>query len=386
MSHHSTILSQLLQSIDRHDFNRIEKQGFLPDRSYRKLTRWGQFVAMAFSHLTQRTSLRDLEGQFDAHSSKLYHAGAAPVKRSTLADANNQRPAEFFEEVFYHMAAKCQSHAPKHKFRFKNPLYSMDSSVVDLCLNLFPWAKHRSTKAGIKIHTVLDHSGYIPAFVRITDAKTSDIEIARTLSLPKGSILVEDRAYVDFTWFKNWHENKQFFVTRLKKNIKYKVLERRDVPQNKGVTSDQIIKLTGKKAADCPNLRRVGYWDKTTKKHYVYLTNLTKLSARTIADIYKDRWQIELFFKWIKQNLRIKSFLGNSRNAVLTQIWTAMISMLILAYYKWRAKIGATLTEMLKLLQLTLMERRNLYELFEPPDPGGTPSSQNQLPLNFSIF
>ncbi len=386
MSHHSTILSQLLQTIDRHDFNRIEKQGFQPDRPYRKLNRWGQFVAMTFSHLTQRTSLRDLEGHFAAQSSKLYHAGAAQVKRSTLADANNKRSAEFFEELFCHMAAKCQSYAPKHKFRFKNPLYSMDSSVVDLCLNLFPWAKHRSTKGGIKIHTVLDHKGYIPAFVQVTDAKTPDIQIARTLSLPQGSILAVDRAYVDFSWFTAWHENKQFFVTRLKKNIKYKVVKRQDFPKNKWITSDQIIRLTGKKAQDCPLLRRVGFWDEKTKKHYVYLTNITKLSARTIADIYKERWQVELFFKWIKQNLRIKSFLGNSKNAVLTQIWTAMISVLILAYYKWRARLAASMTQMLKLLQLTLMDRRNLYELFEPPDPGLTPCTQNQLPLNFNTF
>ncbi len=387
MAHHNTILAQLLQLISRHDFRKIEQNGFAPKRKYRKLSRWGQFAAMMFAQITQRTSLRDLESSFSAHSSRLYHIGSGGVRRSTLADANSNRPADFFQVLFERLYQRCESIAPKKKFRFKNKLYSLDSTVVDLCLSLFPWASFRSTKGGIKAHTVLDHDGCIPAFVQVTDAKKSDIAIARTLNLPPKSILAVDRAYVDFAWFHQWHKNRQFFVTRLKKNIQYTVVERRKVLKSKGITSDQVIRLTGPKSGDCPILlRRVGYRDPETRKHYAYLTNIFHLCAKTIANIYKERWQIELFFKWIKQHLKIKSFLGTSKNAVLTQIWVAMITVLLLAYYKWQAKLKQTMTEILKLLQLALFERRNLYELFEPPEQRLNMATQSQLPLIFDNF
>ncbi|MFC1895361.1 IS4 family transposase [Thermodesulfobacteriota bacterium] len=252
---------------------------------------------------------------------------------------------------------------------------------------LFPWASFRSTKAGIKVHTLLDHDGYIPAFVQVTDAKTADIAVARTLSLPARSIMVVNRAFVDFVWFAQWHRNRQFFVTRMKNNIHYKVVERRSVRKSSGITSDQIISLTGAKAASCPiALRRVGYRSPKTKKHYVFLTNIFHLCAKTIADIYKERWQVELFLNWINQNLKIKSFLATSKNAVLTQIWGAMITLLLLAFYKWRAKLGHSMTDILKLLQLTLFERRNLYELFEPPLIQHESAAKNQLCLHFNRF
>ena len=286
---------------------------------------------MMFAQITTRCGLRDIVNQFRFQSSRLYHLGARAVKRSTLADANSSRDAGFFEAIFHHQYQKCAPVAPKKRFRFKNKLYSLDASVVDLCLSLFDWAKFRTSKGGIKLHTLLDHDGYIPAFVQVTEAKTADLTVAKLLQLPSGSIVAMDRAYVDFAWFLQLNENKVSFVTRMKRNIKYQVVQRHKVLKSKGVTSDQTIILTGTKAKDCPiPLRRVGYRDPETKKHYVYLTNIFRLSSKTIADIYRERWQIELFFKWIKQNLKVKTFFGTTKNAVLTQLWIALITMLLL--------------------------------------------------------
>jgi len=385
MAHSSTIFSQLLQLVSRHDFRRIEEEGFQLGRKPRSLTRWGQFVAMMFAHLTARSSLRDIASQLGAQTLRLFHLGVRGVKRSTLSDANQDRPAEFFESVFHHLYAKCSAVAPKKRFRFKCKLYSFDSTVVDLCLSLFPWARFRKNKGGIKLHTLLDHDGHIPAFVQVTDAKTPDLVVARLLNLPPGSITVFDRAYIDFAWLGRLDQNDQFFVTRMKRNISYKVMERHEADRSKGITSDQLILLTGTKAKECPIiLRRIGYRDPDTGKHYVFFTNIRHLVAKTICDIYHDRWQIELFFKWIKQNLKIKTFFGTSRNAVLTQVWIALIAVLLLAFYKFKAQLGQTLTQILKLLQLNLFSRRNLWELFN-----ALPSIQNgqgcvQLCINFN--
>ncbi len=386
MAHGNTILSQLLKLIDRHDFNKLENGQYRPRRKYRTLTLWAQFTTMVFAQITGRASLRDICDSLQAQSGRLYHLGISNVKKSTLADANNQRPAEFFQAFFEKTYQRCAVIAPgKKKFRFKNKLYSLDASTIDLCLSVFPWAKFRSTKGGVKLHAVLDHDGYLPCFASITDAKTSDLTFARTLTLPAGSIVAADRAYIDFAWLYSLNENKNYLVTRLKKNIKYRVVERRPVLKSKGLTSDQTIILTGSKADNCPiPLRRIGYKDPETGKQYFFLTNNFHLAAKTIADIYKARWEIELFFKWLKQNLKIKTFLGTSKNAVMTQIWIALITMLILAYMKFLAKIGQTITQIQRLLQLNLFERYNVWELFEPPPTKRTPESKQKLLFNFS--
>jgi Domain of unknown function (DUF4372)/Transposase DDE domain len=387
MAHSSTIFSQLLQLVSRHDFIRLEKEAFKYGHKPRSLTRWGQFVAMMFAHLSGRSSLRDIASQLGAQANRLYHLGVRTVKRSTLSDANQGRPAEFFESVFHHLYAKCSAIAPKKRFRFKCKLYSFDSTVVDLCLSLFPWARFRKNKGGIKLHTLLDHDGHIPAFVQVTDAKTPDLIVARLLKLPSGSITVMDRAYIDFTWFGTLDKNDQFFVTRMKRDIRYKVVERHEVDHSKGLTSDQVILLAGAKAKDCPiPLRRIGYRDPETGKHYVFLTNIRHLVAKTICDIYHDRWQIELFFKWIKQNLKIKTFFGTSRNAVLTQVWIALITLLILAFYKFKSKLGQSLTQILKMLQLTLFSRRSLWELFNPFSIVQSVKAGRQLSFNFNYL
>ena len=387
MAHSNTIFLQLLQLLNRHDFRKIERNGFRPKRKYRTLNRWSQFVVMLFAQLTGRSSLRDIVYQFQFHSAKLYHLGVGAVKRTTLADANTKRSAEFFEAMFAHQYGKCAAYAPRKRFRFTNKLYSFDATVVKLCLSVFPWAKFRTAKGGIKLHTLLDHDGYIPAFIKITAAKVADITVARVLKLPAYSIVVMDRAFLDFAWFHKLSKRKNCFVTRIKDGINYRVVKRRKVLKAKGLTSDQTIEFTGSKAHQCPiQLRRIGYRDPETGQHYVFLTNIFHLSARTIADIYRERWQVELFFKWIKQNLKIKSFFGTSQNAVMTQIWVAIIALLLLAYYKFRAKLGHSLSQILKLLQLNLFSRRNIWQLFDPGPTKHMLPNRDQLPLNFSYL
>lgn len=385
MAHSNTVLAQLLKLIDRHDFQELENGPFRPQRKYRTLTRWGQFTTMLFAQITGRASLRDISDSLQTQAGRLYHLGIKEVKKSTLADANSNRPAEFFQAIFEQTYRRCAIVAPgKKKFRFKNKLYSLDASTIDLCLSVFPWAKFRSTKGGVKLHAVLDHDGYIPMFTSITDAKTTDLAFARTLALPAGSIVAADRAYIDFAWLYKLNQRKNFLVTRLKKNIKYRVIERRSVLKTKGLTSDQTIILTGPKAGDCPiALRRIGYRDPETGKQYFFLTNNFYLAAKTIADIYKARWQIELFFKWLKQNLKIKTFLGTSKNAVMTQIWIALITMLVLSYMKFLANLGHSITQIQRLLQLNLFKRQSLWALFEPPPIKLKPQIYQKILFNF---
>lgn len=277
---------------------------------------------MVFIQLAARRSMRDGLRCLTAAGSRLYHWGLKNVARSTFADANNSRPVDFFKDLFGEMYGLCAVKAPKHKFRFKSKLFSLDATTIKLCLSLFPWAAFRQTKGGIKIHTVLDHDGHIPAFTTITDAKTHESRIAKALALPKGSIVVFDKGYINYAWFRTLGAKDVFFVTRKKRNAVYKLLERRPVKRKTGVTSDHIIEVVSQRQT--LRLRRIGYRDPESGKRYEFLTNHFLLSAKTIADIYKERWKIELFFKEIKQNLRIKSFVGNSENAVMIQIYTAL--------------------------------------------------------------
>ena len=324
MAHSSTVLSQMLKLLPRHEFDALARQHHR-DRKLRKISRWSQFVAMSSAQLTGRASLRDLLGNLVAQSSKLYHLGVGLISRSSLARVNEQQPWTLYEALFFKLLGRCQQRAPGHGFRFKHKLFSLDASTIDVCLSMFPLAKFRQAKGGIKLHVGLDHAGMLPTFVSITDAKTPDVTAGRALALPSGSMLAFDRGYTDYTWYNQLNDRGISFVTRLKRNASYRVVQRRKVPTGKHLTCDQTIELTSAKGKNCPiALRRVGYRDPETGKHYVFLTNNFKLAAATIAAIYKSRWQIELFFKWIKQNLKIKTFLGTSKNAVMTQIWIAM--------------------------------------------------------------
>jgi putative transposase len=375
----------MLKFIPRHQFSFLEKHHGTGRKS-RTFTRWNQFMHLMFMQLTSRSSLRDGIQSINSRVSNLYHLGMRPVPRSTFSDANNKRPASFYEALFGKIYNRCQAIVPKHRFKFKNKLYSLDATVVDLSLNVFPWASFRKTKAAIKLHTLLNHSGYLPAFVAITDGKTHETKVARSIHLPKGSIVVEDRGYTDYRWFASLNQNGIFFVTRQKRNAVYRVVTRHKVNKKQGITSDQTIVLSGIKGTQCPHpLRRIGYRDPETKKHYVFVTNHFKLSAKTIADIYKERWQIETFFRWIKQNLKIKSFVGNSRNAVMTQIYVALIAYLLLCLLKYLSAIPTSLQNMLRVIQLNLFRNCKLEDLFEKPPPRlENVNNCSQLNLAFS--
>lgn len=364
MAHRSTVLGELLRLVPRHEFEQ-EARRHHEGRKLRSMSRWSQFLAMAVAQLSGRCSLRDVVSNLDAQRRKLYHLGVGRVARSSLARVNRDQPHGLYEALFGRLLARCRGVAPGHRFRFKNPLMSLDATHIDLCLAVFDWAEYSTTKGAVKVHVGLDHAGHLPSFVRVTDGKGSDIEEARRLRLPPDSIVAADRLYQDFKWLKSLDEQGIFLVTRLKRNVKYVVRERRSFAAGRGVTSDQTILLTGKKSRkECPiPLRRVGYRDPETGKHYKFLTNNFRLAPKTIADIYKARWEIELFFKWIKQNLRIKSFLGTSRNAVLTQIWIAMCVYLLLSYLKFSNRMKWSLSWILRLLQLNLFERRSLRDL-----------------------
>ena len=337
---------------------------------------------MAFIQLAARRSLRDALRCFVSAGRRLYHLGLRVIARSTVADANKTRPVDFFKDLFSEMYALCATKAPSHKFRFKSKLYSMDASTIKLCLQLFPWAKFRKAKAGIKMHTVLDHDGYIPAFVNVTEAKIHEARVAPQTDFQPGSIVVFDRGYNNYKWFKALTEKRIFFVTRLKRNAAYNLLDRLTVNRKKGVTSDHRIEVTRNKTSLI--LRRIGYRDALTGKHYVFLTNNFSLCARTIADIYKERWQIELFFKEIKQNLHIKRFVGNSENAVLIQIYTALTVYLLLAFQKFLSKTGLSVQHLFELISLNLFGTASLDELLHPRPKPLENSYENSL-LTFSL-
>ena len=379
MRNSNTILSQFLKLVTRHEFNKLAEEHHTgqPLRRYR---RFDQFVLLLTLQITGRSSIRDVVSNAMAQASKLLRIGTQVMSRSSFSRINRQQPWQLYEALFYKLLGRCQPLAGKHAFRFHNKLYSMDASTIDLCLSVFPWAEFRQTKGAIKIHAVLDHDGLIPAFMDITDGKTHEVTMARTLRLPKGSILTMDRGYIDYAWFQALEEQGIYFVTRTKSNMRYRVVKRNKPVKPSGITCDQHIELISQKGQQFRGLiRRIGYKDPETGKQYFYLTNHFRLSARTIADIYKQRWQIELFFKWIKQNLKIKSFIGTTKNAVLTQIWVAMCSFLLIYYFKWRNAIAHSALEIVRLLQMNWFEARNIVELFKPPDTTTNPDKNMVL-------
>ncbi len=382
MAHCNTILSQILKLVPRHEFETLAIRHH-SGRSFRTASRWSQFVTMATAQLSGRISLRDIVDNISSQAHRLYHLGSAKLSRSNLSRINEDKPYALYEALFGKLLSRCQGKAPGHDFRFKNPLYSLDASTIDLCLSVFPWADFRTTKGAIKLHVGLNHEGYLPEFVTVTEGKTGDVTIGRTLKFPKGSIVAIDRGYNDYAWYNQLTEKGIFFVTRLKSNAKTRIVQRRPVLTDSGLTSDQTIEFTGiQTAKKCPiKLRRIGYRDPETGKHYIFLTNNFKLAAKTIADIYKARWQVELFFKWIKQNLKIKSFIGTSKNAVLTQIWVALCVYLLLAFIKFQSKLDKSMQQILRLLQLNLFEKRDLMALLRGDPVCNNQAASNQLAL-----
>jgi len=365
----NTILLELLKIFPRYEFDKLEKR-YNGNYYTKYFTAWQQFVTLLFAQAGSKDSLREIETSLSVHQNKWYHIGFTGVRRSTLSDAMNNRPHEIFEGLFYKLLAKCKSVTPKHKFRFKNPLYTLDSTVIDLCLAIFPWATFRKRKGAIKLHYLYDHSGSLPTFMTMTDAKHHDIRVARSsdkldFELLPDSILSIDKAYIDYRWLYSLNKRQVYFVTRVKGNMKYEVTGQHKPSKNKQVLRDDLVQLTGyyTKKKYPEELRLVGYQDPKTEKYYEFLSNNRSLSSKTIADIFKSRWQIELFFKWIKQNLKIKSFLGTSPNAVLSQIWVAMCYYLLLTYIKYQTKFAHSITELNRMIKEVLMERTNLIDI-----------------------
>lgn len=368
MSNYHTLIGQMLQMFSRFEFQKTVKETKTEYHS-RGFSSWNHFVSMLFGQLSGQDSLRNIEAGLATQSKSLYHLGVKPVHRSTLAYANEHRSHELFKKIFYEMLSKCQPLAPKHKFRFKNPVYSLDATVIDLCLSLYDWAKFRTTKGAVKLHIKLNHSGYLPNFAVITTGKVHEQKVAPSIPLEKGDVAIFDRGYNDLAWYKTLTNKGVFFVTRLRKNAYYRVTERHDVSRFENIYSDQIIGLKGfySKQKYPDQLRRIRSKDPETGKIIVLVTNNFSWSAKTIAAIYKDRWQIELFFKSIKQQLKIKSFLGTSKNALLSQLWVALITYLLLSYLKFKAKFKWSIYMLSSILPTNLFSRRNIWDWLNSP-------------------
>jgi hypothetical protein len=367
MAHCSTLMGQLLQLIPRHVFDHLVDSHAWQGPDARKFTYWSHLVTMLFGQWSARKSLRDVVFSVNRQAHKLYHLGLAQVRRSTLSDANKLRPAVIFEKTYYKLYERLSAELEPQPKKAP-PIKIIDATTIDLCATVFPWAKFRTRKGAIKLHTVL--TGLLPQCVLVTDGKTHDRRAIQDLRFQPGDLLIFDRAYLDYAWLYQLHQGRAWFVTRLKNNSCYEIIEEQTA--SGPILADQIICLGYPKAqASYPEpLRRVHYRDPETGKEYVFLSNRQDLSALEVAELYRRRWQIELFFKWLKQNLKIKAFYGTSKNAVLIQIWTALIAYLLLVWVKFKTKVGWGLLELSRLAQTMLLERMNLRDLLglSPPD------------------
>ena len=387
----ASLFSQLLQQFPRNEFAKLvhKHQG---ERNAKGFTCWTQFVSMLFCQMAHADSLREICNGLACCLGKLVHLGISRgPSKSNLSYANMHRPAALFEDLFWTMTARFRAQgrlgARKHKFRFNNKLLSLDSTTISLCLSLFPWAKFRRAKGGVKAHVLLDHDDYLPSYVLISKAKMHDAKVLALLHLNPGSIVAMDRAYNDYGQFARWTEAGVYFVTRMKRNAIYTVVEKRNLPRFRNILSDEVILLTGPRAQQkCPHkLRRIVVWDEQNQREIVLLTNHLDFGATTISEIYRERWQIELFFKALKQNLKIKSFVGVSENALRIQIWTALIAMLLLKWLHHLSKAGWSLSNLASMLRLNLFTYRDLRDWLD--DPFHTPPLQplpEQLELALS--
>lgn len=378
MSRFCSIFNQLLQLFPRTAFQQavVDTRA---ERHARGFTCWGQFVAMLFCQLGRAHSLREICGGLASCEGKLAHLGIEAPSRSTLAYANAHRPWELYRAVFYQLLERCQTVAAPKKFRFKNKLLSLDTTVIDLCADVFEWATFRRRKGAVKLHFTLDHDGYLPTVLVITEGHRHDMTVARRQTFAPGTVLVFDMGYIDYAWLAHLQRTGVTFVTRLRANTAYHDTETRVVPTRGGILADARIALDGPRSkkkypADLP-LRRVVVQVEDRDEPLTFLTNQVQWGATTIARIYKDRWQIELFFKALKQHLRVKTFVGTSRNALHIQIWTALIALLLLKYLQLKARFGWSLSTLVALVRMNLFVYRDLWTWLHepftaPPDLG----------------
>jgi hypothetical protein len=378
------VFSQFLGLLSRYEFQCIVKK-HKGDYRTRHFKCWDQLACMIFAHIRQEKSLRDIDIAINAHAKKLYHIGVQQCPKSTLADANERRDYHIVEEFAKSLMQRARREyvGTELAIDVDNAVYALDASTIDLTLSLFPWAKFRKTKGAIKLHTMIDLRGNIPVFLTITDGKTQDIKAAPQVPIEPDGIYVVDRGYVDFAWLASIDAVDAYFVTRLKKSINWNRVVSHPVDKSLGLRSDQEILVTSQRLKKLypKRVRRVSFRDDIQNRTLVFLTNNFSLPAATIAALYKARWEIELFFKWIKQNLRMKTFYGTSSNAVKTQIWTAMVVYLVLAILKERYQLEPSLSKLLHFLEVNLFEEKPIVSIFgknkrfEPKEP------DNQLKL-----
>jgi hypothetical protein len=381
-----SIMNQLLQVFSRGEFEKAVKET-KAERHARGFRSWDHFVAMLFCQLADAQSLREITGGLASCEGRLEQLGTKVPKRSTLGYANEHRPWELFQKVFYNTLERCRAElGHKTKFRFKNRLLSIDSSVVTLCSEMFPWATYSRQKGAVKLHFTLDHAGYLPEAMVITTGAYSELTVLRRRSYARGTILVMDRGFVDFGWFQQLNQNGVVFVTRIKRDTRYEIVEHRPVVPGKGIVSDDVIRLTSRRSRKrYPETLRLVTVETTEGKRLEFLTNQMTLAASTIANIYKDRWQIETFFKLLKQNLRIKSFVGTSANSVWTQIWTALIAMLLIKFLQLKARFGWSFSNLVYFLRMNLLVYRDLWDWLHQPFTLGPPlATPAQLDLGWS--
>ena len=381
-----TVFAQILEHLPRYEFDKFVKK-YEGNRRVRRFPCYDQFLCLAYAQLTYRESLRDIETCLNSHHEKLYHIGfRGQISRSTMARAGEKRDYRIYQDFAYHLISIARKLYQNEELAIDldYSLYAFDSTTIDLCLSLFPWAHFRKTKAAIKMHTFLDLRGSIPTFISLTTGKVHDVNVLDILPLEKDAVIAMDRGYVDFTRLYALNLFPAFFVIRAKSNFRCRRLNSQKVDKTLGLRSDQRIVLTTKKsrAAYPETLRRVSYVDLDTKKRFVYLTNIFTVSAITVADIYKQRWQVELFFRWIKQHLRIKTFYGTSPNAVKTQIWIAVSIYLLVAILKKRLDLPGSLHTILQILEVNIFEKKPIIQIVkdaykQEPEP----SLCNQLNL-----
>jgi len=379
----------MLSLVSRCEFTQVVQE-LKAERHCKGFSCWDQFVAMLFCQLAQAKSLREIGQGLRCCLGKLHHLGLRDApKRSTLSYANAHRSYEVYERTFYQLLARCREIAPGKKFRFRNKLLSLDATVIDLCASLFDWAKFRQTKGAIKLHLLLDHDGYLPYFARITEGRVHEVNIARTLEFPAGSVIAIDKGYYDFGLFRKWTKKGIWFVTRLKENAAFKVVEDRAIPQIGNVLRDQSIRFIGFASAKkypCV-LRRVEVWDPEHEKSIVLLTNHLTFGPTTIARIYRERWRIEIFFKELKQHLRVKTFVGTSANALHIQIWTALIAMLMLKYLRFKSRLNWALSNLVALVRWNLFAYRDLWAWIDNPyeTPPRPPDAEQMVFAELSL-
>jgi len=362
-----TVFAQILEHMPRYEFNKCVNN-YKGNHRIRKFPCYDQFLCLAFAQLTYRESLRDIETCLNSHHEKLYHIGFhGQVSKSTLADANEVRDYRIYRDFANHLILIARNLYKNEELAVDigYTLYAFDSTTIDLCLSLFPWAHFRKTKAAIKMHTFLDLRGSIPTFISLTPGNVHDVNILDILPLEKDSVIAMDRGYIDFARLYAVNIFPAFFVIRAKNNLQFTRLNSHKVDKTLGLRADQRIVLKGRKSRDAyPDvLRRVSYLDLDTNKRFVFLTNILTVSAKTITDIYKQRWQVELFFRWIKQHLKIKTFYGTSPNAVKIQIWTAVSIYLLVAILKKRLQLPGSLHTILQILEVNIFEKRPIIHI-----------------------